>query len=389
MYEDYWGLDKAPYNESHIRDNFVEYPALQLALSKLKHIADHGQCAAAISGPAGIGKTALAREFARSLPGDIWAVSYIVNPLGDPESIIRNIAHDLGGTNDNASEAMVEAVESLCSQGRRACIIIDEAHTIRQIELLENIRMLMNFEVEGMSLTVILVGQEGLLRVLKKASYFNQRLSLKISLSAMNEDESKHYILSRLKTAGCQRGIFTRSAAEKICQLSNGVPREINRICELAMIVGYGFALKKIKGDVIDMVAKELSILDASEEEVIQEYESEREQEQEYVPLAARVKQEKYRPDNQVSLSGLQNTPPPDYELPEEKEELPSFGLFRATYGDVDENSPVLKDDIMASYDNIDKMKTPPEELGEDVLSAVDAQPERTSAPEDDILANL
>lgn len=387
MYEEYWGLSRAPFNESHTQENFVDYPALELARTKLKHIADHGQCAAAVVGPAGVGKTALGREFGRDLVSEGWAVSYIVNPLGSPENIMKTIAHDLGAVNENAAEALVEAVEVLETQNRRACIIIDEAHTITNLELIESIRMLMNFEIDGVGITVILLGQEGLLKLLKKASSFNQRLSLKIGLSPMNEDESKHYILSRLKFSGCTRGIFTRSAADKICELSKGIPREINRICELAMIVGYGFALKKIKGDVIEMVARELSILDVEEEAKEPVYE-EPEQEKEYVPLAKRVRKE-YEAEKAVNMSGLAAPKPVDYEFPEEREELPSYGLFRATYGDVDENKPVLEEDIMAEYENINKVKAVPEDFGEDILASIDGSEEIISSDAEDILANI
>ncbi len=382
MYEDFWGLTHAPFNESHTKENFVEYSATELAKVKLRHIAEHGQCAAAIVGSAGIGKTALAKSFSRQLKAEGWAVSYVVNPLGSPDKIIKNIAQDLGGTSDDPAEALVEAIAMLCEQNRKACIIIDEAHTIKNMELLENIRMLMNFEVEGMNLTVILVGQEGLLKVLKKASSFNQRLSLKISLHEMNEDESKHYILSRLKSAGCQRGIFTRNAAEKICELSRGIPREINRLCELAMITGYGFALKKIKGNIVDMVADELSVLEVEEDkpEVLPVIA----QEDEYIPLAKRIGQQKA---DAVSLSGRKEAEPIDFQFPIEKEVLPSYGLLQATYGDINENTPILKEDIMSIAKNAACVTQPPENIGEDLLASIDANIKPCQI-EEDILAN-
>jgi hypothetical protein len=153
----------------------------------------------------------------------------------------------------------------LAAAGRRACVLVDEAHAIADLQLLESFRMLTNFEAGGqLPLAVVLVGQPSLLPTLRHVSSFDQRLALTVSLSPLSADQSKHYILSRLKMAGCTRGIFTRSAGERISELARGIPRNINRLCELCLVVGFGFGVKKIKAEVVDAVAGDLGLLETS-----------------------------------------------------------------------------------------------------------------------------
>jgi general secretion pathway protein A len=166
MYQKHWGLKHPPFNEAHDSAYFVDSESLQLARAKLKHVAVQGQNAAAVTGPAGVGKTALVRQFLREFEAEGWACSLIVNPLGDPWSILECIAHDLGGGGGNALESLESALAGLMRAERRACIAIDEVHTIQRAELLENLRMLLNMEVHGnLPLNLILCGQPSMLPI--------------------------------------------------------------------------------------------------------------------------------------------------------------------------------------------------------------------------------
>ena len=55
----------------------------------------------------------------------------------------------------------------------------------------------------------------------------------------MTQDETSQYISHRLKVAQCEKDIFTPEAIEEIFLFSKGIPRLINTVCDLALLITY------------------------------------------------------------------------------------------------------------------------------------------------------
>ena len=72
-------------------------------------------------------------------------------------------------------------------------------------------------------------------------------------------DGTVAYITYRLQTAGADRGIFTDEALETIHVMSQGNPRQINRLCDLALLIGYAEEQPQIEAAAIEGVAQELA----------------------------------------------------------------------------------------------------------------------------------
>lgn len=66
------------------------------------------------------------------------------------------------------------------------------------------------------------------------------------------------YISHRLTAAWATRAIFDTSALEAAHQLSHGVARQINRLCDLALLVGFAEERAVISASQIEAVAEEL-----------------------------------------------------------------------------------------------------------------------------------
>jgi type II secretory pathway predicted ATPase ExeA len=262
VYEEHWGLKRSPFEEGHAPESFVDFEFLALARTKLRYALTQGQAAAAVVGPAGVGKSALAMQFLREREAAGWACSRIVNPLDRSREVFSVVARDLDGQGEGPIEAVRDALRRCDDSGRRACILVEEVHTLRDRELLEGLRMLLNVEIEGRRpLSLLLVGQESAPALLAAASRFDQRLGLILALRPLTEEETKRYILVRLKAAGSARGIFTHTAAAQICRLAGGIPRLINRLCEIALVTGFGFNLDKVDSEVVRMAAEEMGLL--------------------------------------------------------------------------------------------------------------------------------
>ncbi|WP_419810575.1 ExeA family protein [Bacterioplanoides sp.] len=126
--------------------------------------------------------------------------------------------------------------------GRQAILIIDEAQNL-SLSVLEELRTLSNINFGAAQLLqIVLVGQPELRDKLKdpKLKQFIQRIAVDYHVPTLNKNETREYIIHRLCQAGREEEIFTGRSYELIYNLSGGVPRIINVICDT--ILSYGFA---------------------------------------------------------------------------------------------------------------------------------------------------
>jgi general secretion pathway protein A len=144
----------------------------------------------------------------------------------------------------------------------KVLLIIDEAQRLNQ-ELLEEIRLLSNIEKQETKLiTICFVGQNEFNDVLleQRNRAIRQRIALNYNIDPLTERETGEYIKHRLKVSGSKKNIFTSDAIQEIFSYSEGFPREINIICDRALLTGYLQEKKKINSKIIKECAVELRI---------------------------------------------------------------------------------------------------------------------------------
>lgn len=264
MYLDFWGMKSRPFDNSHSPKNFVPIESSMLALTKLRYSVAMGLGVACISGEAGCGKTELIKIALLDFMKSGWAGIYLSNPSGDRNDLFKYILHKLEGKSSESQspfETLEGRLKEIGSGGGKVLIAIDDAQSISDVALLDDLRMLLNIENDGMPvLNFIVAGQRGVYSKLAAASGFDSKVAMKINLLSYDDKETETYILSRLKNSGCTRGIFTKRAAEMIFAASGGLPGAINRLCELALITAFASGTTSVKPAVIRTAAKELGL---------------------------------------------------------------------------------------------------------------------------------
>src|SRR5262249_44532153 len=124
---------------------------------------------------------------------------------------------------------------------------------------LDTLRLLTNLEGVGKpALTLILVGQPQLLPALERMPALEARLGVKCLLRPFNLEETVSYVNHRLTAAGATHEIFTSEALSTLYQLTGGNPRRINRLCDLALLIGYAEEQVRINAHQIEAVSEEL-----------------------------------------------------------------------------------------------------------------------------------
>lgn len=267
MYQDYWQLETKPFEPMADARYFFPCQSQQAALHKLRYAIESRRGAALLAGPAGIGKTLLLDTLRAQLAGTVGKFVSVVFPLMSSRDLLAYIAEAIGAPAADPPEHTVEAslrrleftLGEECRRGKHTVLAIDEAHLLEDSGLLETLRLLCNLHHEGRPMfTLLLVGQPSLLNAMQRNAPLDERLDVKTLVRPFTAEESADYVVHRLNAAGATRAIFSLDALDTLYALSHGIPRRINRLCDLALVVGYASRQATIDSAQIEAVNDEL-----------------------------------------------------------------------------------------------------------------------------------
>ncbi|MGA9234053.1 MAG: hypothetical protein WBV91_04445, partial [Desulfobacterales bacterium] len=133
--------------------------------------------------------------------------------------------------------------------------------------VLEEVRLLSNMECRHTKpLNIFLVGQNEFNQTLLKPTNraLKERIAVNYNLKPLAEPETAAYIAHRLQVAGAQKRIFTDDAVHEVHSFSNGAPRQINILCDLALVRGYAESAKILDSRMIIECEERILVHDAS-----------------------------------------------------------------------------------------------------------------------------
>jgi general secretion pathway protein A len=270
MYLDYWQLATKPFEPAADRAAYFSNEVHEGALLKLRYAVENRRGAILLAGPAGVGKTMLVQLLRAELADEYKPQVHLVFPQMSSRDLLVYLAEQLGAPPADPPrhtvEESVRRLEFLLShnaqQGRHALITIDEAHLLEDCGALETLRLLLNFEVAGQpTITLLLVGQMNLVSAAARLPSLDERLAVKALVRGFTAEETAQYVAHRLEAAGAAREIFTPDAVEAMHYLARGIARQINRLGDLALVVGFADRLPRITADQIESVSEELVTL--------------------------------------------------------------------------------------------------------------------------------
>ncbi|MFH1577454.1 MAG: AAA family ATPase [Candidatus Omnitrophota bacterium] len=276
MYEQYWNLKEKPFQNTPNPRYLYLSTHHEDALMKLTYVIAQGLGCGMLTGVFGCGKTLLGRSILNDLGSDRYRYAYIINPcVSEPAELLRAIVRGFSpqALPEKKTELLVDPlleklhkilIENI-QEGRNNVVIIDEAHTIEDMRLFEQMRLILNFQLaDKFLLTLLILGQPELRSKVEALKPFDQRVVVRCHLTALEEKDIDKYISHRLKVAGLSESpdglFFDQEAIKVIFQHTGGIPRRINTLCDFILMSGFAKKIKKIDLDFIKSVIKDFNL---------------------------------------------------------------------------------------------------------------------------------
>ncbi len=263
MYEQYWGLKEKPFQNTPDPRFFYKSAEHEEALGRLLYTIEQGLGAALLTGIFGCGKTVIGNTLYDRLSPDKYKIALITNPQLEYIELLRSIVRNLKAVDlpakktelstDSLLEILGNILENNARDGRETVVIIDEAHTIKDESIFEELRLLLNFQHrDKFLLSLLLFGQSELKQKVEDIKQLDQRIAIKCHLEAFNQQDTQKYIIHRLHIAGRIEPAFNEAAFKLIHDRSGGIPRRINQIGDFSLLVGMDKNAKIINGEIVE-----------------------------------------------------------------------------------------------------------------------------------------
>jgi general secretion pathway protein A len=272
VYAEFYGLKELPFALTPDPRFIYFTPSHTEVMANLHYGIESGKGLVVVTGEVGTGKTTILRWMMQRLDRTVL-VAYVFNPRLSVAEFYQHVATLLDIQKwETKSELLLElgkALESRHSRGLRTVLIIDEAQGLSP-HVLEEIRLLSNFESDtAKQLQIVLTGQPELRDVLNNPDLrqLKQRVALRCVIKPLpNVEETDRYITSRLLVAGAERtNVFSPGAIDYIFRCSEGIPRNINNLCDNALLAGYAAGETTIGRSIIEDIAETFDMLPRSD----------------------------------------------------------------------------------------------------------------------------
>ncbi|MFN9374675.1 MAG: ExeA family protein [Planctomycetaceae bacterium] len=270
MHQQHWGLSADPFlGWSGISGHFPSEEAEE-ALLRLRFVVENARGAGVLLGEAGLGKTHLLMVLAQQLDARRHPVLPLRFPQLNAGETLHYLARELTGQRepcstpdrglDMAVGQIEQSLDQLAGQGVSPVFAIDDAHLIEDLGVLQVLRTLLDLRpLGGPPPTLLLIGEGGLRTHLNRLPALADRVAVRCELTSWSAHESADYVLHRLTSAGASRSLFTPEALAAVYDHSGGIPRRINRLCDLALLLGFAEESEVVTARHIETAAHECS----------------------------------------------------------------------------------------------------------------------------------
>ncbi|MFH1767705.1 MAG: AAA family ATPase [Candidatus Omnitrophota bacterium] len=279
MYEEYWNLKEKPFQNTPDPRFLYLSSQHEDVLMKLTYAVAQGLGCGLLTGIFGCGKTLIARVVLRDLGEQRFCWAYVNNPsFSEPLELIRGVVRSLSPQTlpekktelllDPLLERLYNILLDNVREGKENVVVVDEAHTIEDPRIFEQLRLILNFQTENkFLLTLLILGQPELKAKVDALKPLSHRIPIRCHLDPLNEKGVAEYIKHRVDVASNEnagnkgsKAVFDKDVIKIIFEHTGGIPRKINTICDFIFLSGFAKKIERIEPQFVQSVIKEFGV---------------------------------------------------------------------------------------------------------------------------------
>jgi type II secretory pathway predicted ATPase ExeA len=250
-----YGLEFNPFTKNS-KDIVVETSDYRQVKHRLNFLVNN-KGFGVITGEPGRGKTTAIRHWTKELSPSLFKVVYTSLSTLTLNEFYKHLTDEFSlesrfRKSDNYKLIQAEINRYSLEKRITPVFIIDEANHINS-GILNDFKMLFNFEMDSRDRAIVLLAgglELNTVLNLKSNEALRQRITMNYKMSNLSKEDSRIYITSRLQAAKCGQTVFDETAFEAIINAANGVPRVINKICDMCLIIGDAQKIEIINSDI-------------------------------------------------------------------------------------------------------------------------------------------
>src|ERR1700674_1508991 len=268
MYKSYYGLKENPFNVNPDPRFLFLTKQIEEALTGLMYGIQTRKGFITLTGEVGTGKTTLINRLLDWLHHRRARTAFLFNSRMNSSQLFDFILaeFDIPCESKSKSQQLLKLNHWLLEryrEGETVVLIIDEAQNLTY-PVLEEIRLLTNLETSTEKLLqIVLSGQPELEEKLRlpQLRQLRQRIMLRCRTTPLSEEQTRDYIVERLRIAGASgEPIFSTKAMDTVHLYSLGIPRVVNLLCEHSLINAYADQQRLISPTIVEEVAHEFRL---------------------------------------------------------------------------------------------------------------------------------
>ena len=266
MYTAYWNLRESPFLNVDNEALLYPSPQLQEGVARLYYLIDQERTAGMLTGPYGVGKTYLLSCLVRRAKAlNLPIIRFDAIPDGSLP-MARHILQRLdikGDTETLADALMLMRARCMETQKRpltRHILLIDEAQYLTEKDGLYLVHFLCNLMIETAKgnknlFTTILAGTPQVAVSVRNYESLQRRVQLSWSLTPLDERQTIEYVQHHMRSAGGDIWSFSLEALKSVHSYAGGIPRNINNLCDTALMLGFASRASSITPELIRLAA--------------------------------------------------------------------------------------------------------------------------------------